>query len=168
MNQPESHSFDDVNEFANSGTAQFEEMVSLALSMATKIEKLERWKEEAIIDSELKPQETATMLGAVLGVSCHKLIAEKVPELLRELEALRPKQGENHTSSEVDHPAHYGGAENQYEAIKVIEAWRLGFNLGNTAKYISRAGRKDQNKTIEDLRKARWYLDREITNLEKK
>lgn len=64
----------------------------------------------------------------------------------------------------VNHPAHYGGADNTYEAIKVIEAWGLNFNLGNTAKYISRAGKK--GVLIEDLRKARWYLDREITNLE--
>lgn len=66
----------------------------------------------------------------------------------------------------VDHPAHYGGAENTYEAIKIIEAWDLGFNLGNTVKYISRAGKKDLAKTLEDLKKARWYLDREIQKLE--
>jgi hypothetical protein len=60
----------------------------------------------------------------------------------------------------VNHPAHYGGADNPYEAIKVIEAWGLGFNLGNAVKYISRAGRKGSR--AEDLRKARWYLDREI------
>lgn len=66
----------------------------------------------------------------------------------------------------VDHPEHYGGADNPYEAIKVIDAWGLGFCLGNTVKYISRAGRKDVSKKTEDLRKARWYLDREIQNLE--
>ena len=60
----------------------------------------------------------------------------------------------------VNHPAHYGGEDNPYEAIKVIEAWRLGFCLGNTVKYISRAEKK--GTTIEDLKKARWYLDREI------
>ena len=38
--------------------------------------------------------------------------------------------------SAVEHPAHYGGADNPYEAIKVIEAWGLGFCLGNTIKYI--------------------------------
>jgi hypothetical protein len=64
--------------------------------------------------------------------------------------------------SAVDHPAHYGGADNPYEAIKVIEAWHLGFNLGNTVKYISRVEFK--NAPIEDLEKARWYLDREIVN----
>lgn len=65
----------------------------------------------------------------------------------------------------VNHPAHYGGADNPYEAIKVIEAWGLGFNLGNTVKYVSRAGKKGD--VLEDLKKARWYLDREIANMEK-
>jgi len=60
----------------------------------------------------------------------------------------------------VDHPAHYGGADNTYEAIKVIEAWELGFNLGNVIKYISRAGKKGSK--LEDLKKAQWYLNREI------
>lgn len=72
----------------------------------------------------------------------------------------------------VDHPQHYGGADNIYEAIKVIEAWELGFNLGNTVKYISRAGKKISNRNarrtkIEDLKKAAWYLNREIENLER-
>jgi hypothetical protein len=65
-------------------------------------------------------------------------------------------------TSNVDHPQHYGGKDDPYEAIKVIEAWALGFNLGNTVKYISRAGKKDPAKVLEDLQKARWYLDREI------
>ena len=64
----------------------------------------------------------------------------------------------------VNHPPHYGGADNPYEAIKVIEAWSLGFCLGNTIKYISRAGKKGAQ--VEDLKKARWYLDREIASLE--
>jgi hypothetical protein len=68
-------------------------------------------------------------------------------------------------SDAVNNPAHYGGADNPYEAIKVIEAWGLGFCLGNTVKYISRAGKKDD--VLQDLKKARWYLDREITNMEK-
>ena len=65
---------------------------------------------------------------------------------------------------QVNHPDHYGGEDNPYEAIKVIEAWKLSFNLGTVAKYICRAGKK--LNTIEDLKKARWYLDREISNLE--
>jgi hypothetical protein len=65
----------------------------------------------------------------------------------------------------VVHPAHYGG-DTTYEAIKVIEAWGLGFHLGNTVKYISRAGKKDKRKLLEDLKKALWYLQRKITKLE--
>lgn len=67
--------------------------------------------------------------------------------------------------SAVDHPSHYGGASNVYEAIKVIEAWSLDFCLGNAVKYISRAGKKDASKEVEDLEKARWYLDRRIAQL---
>lgn len=74
-------------------------------------------------------------------------------------------RGEPMASEEVNHPDHYGGAGNPYEAIRVIEAWNLGFCLGNAVKYIARAGRKGDRLT--DLRKARWYLDREIENLEK-
>lgn len=65
----------------------------------------------------------------------------------------------------VNHPSYYGGAGNPYEAIKVIEAWGLGFCLGNTVKYISRAGKKSAKTTIQDLEKARWYLDREISRM---
>lgn len=68
-------------------------------------------------------------------------------------------------SDAVNHPTHYGGEDNPYEAIKVIEAWDLGFCLGNTVKYISRAGKKDKDKELEDLRKAAWYLNREIKKL---
>lgn len=63
--------------------------------------------------------------------------------------------------SHVDHPVHYRNSTG-HEAIDVIEAWGLGFNLGNVVKYISRAGLKDSKREIEDLEKARWYLDREI------
>ncbi len=68
-------------------------------------------------------------------------------------------------TEQVNHPLHYGGADNPYEAIKVIEAWNLGFNLGNTVKYISRAEHK--GVPLQDLKKAAWYLAREISNREK-
>ena len=68
----------------------------------------------------------------------------------------------------VNNPTHYGGADNTYEAIKVIDDWDLGFCLGNTVKYISRAGKKDPAKELEDLKKARWYLQHHIETLEKK
>jgi hypothetical protein len=65
----------------------------------------------------------------------------------------------------VNHPQHYGGKDNQYEAIKVIDAWELGFSLGNTVKYISRAGKKGKDKELEDLEKALWYLNHHINTI---
>lgn len=60
----------------------------------------------------------------------------------------------------VNHPAHY--TDGRIEVIDFIEDKRLGFHLGNAVKYIARAGKKDPGKAVEDLEKARWYLDREI------
>ena len=72
-------------------------------------------------------------------------------------------------NEKINHPSHYGGDENQYEAIKVIRAWGMdkNFCLGNTLKYISRAGKKDPKTYLEDLKKAAWYLNDEIAELEK-
>jgi hypothetical protein len=66
--------------------------------------------------------------------------------------------------SQVNHPSHYGGENNEYEAIKVIEAWQLDFWLGNAVKYICRAGKKDD--MVQDLKKAKWYIERKISFLE--
>tara|TARA_Y100000310_G_scaffold332194_1_gene407326 strand:+ start:573 stop:860 length:288 start_codon:yes stop_codon:yes gene_type:complete len=71
------------------------------------------------------------------------------------------------TDKAVNHPDHYGGKNNPYEAIKVIEAWDLDFNLGNMVKYIARRNKKLIDGQLEDLKKAQWYLNREIKNLEK-
>ena len=62
----------------------------------------------------------------------------------------------------VNHPVHYGGKDNPYEVIKIIEAWNLDFCLGNTIKYIARAGVKNADTELEDLKKALWYLQRKI------
>lgn len=60
----------------------------------------------------------------------------------------------------VNHPSHYQG--NGIEVIDVIEAFDLGFCLGNVVKYVLRAGKKDAR--LQELRKAMWYLEREISN----
>ncbi len=67
--------------------------------------------------------------------------------------------------SAVEHPEHYGG-DTTYECIKVCEAWGLDADayLFNVVKYISRAGKKGD--ALEDLKKARFYLDRRIGLLE--
>ncbi len=72
------------------------------------------------------------------------------------------KTTETKNVEKVNHPAYYGGADNTYEAIKVIDAWKLGFSLGNAVKYISRAGLKDPATKVEDLKKAMWYIQHEI------
>ena len=68
----------------------------------------------------------------------------------------------------VHHPSHYGG-DTIYETVKVIEAWGVGkrsetagFNIGTVLKHISRAGLKPDSDYLEDLRKAKWYLQHEI------
>lgn len=70
---------------------------------------------------------------------------------------------DNKNKEMINHPQHYN--KGKYEAIEVIEDWQLNFNLGNTVKYIARAGHKDD--IIQDLKKSLWYLQREINRLEK-
>lgn len=62
------------------------------------------------------------------------------------------------TKEMINHPDHYQA--NGLEAIDIIEAFNLGFNIGNVIKYLLRAGRKESY--IQDLNKAKWYLEREI------
>ena len=66
-------------------------------------------------------------------------------------------------SEPVDHPSYYGGKDNTYEAINVIEAWDLDFHCGSVLKYIAR--HKDKGKPKQDIEKAIWYLQRYLENL---
>lgn len=63
----------------------------------------------------------------------------------------------NTSKESVNHPEHYNPGV--YEAINVIEHYNLGFHLGNSVKYILRAGKK-HNNVKEDIEKAIWYLER--------
>ena len=65
----------------------------------------------------------------------------------------------------VNHPKHY--TDGNIETIDYIEDKNLNFHLGNAVKYISRAGKKDKDKTVEDLRKAAWYIERYIKKYNK-
>lgn len=67
-------------------------------------------------------------------------------------------------SDNVNHPAHY--TDGKIEVIDFIEDKNLNYHRGNAVKYIARAGKKDPAKEIEDLRKASWYINREIDRLE--
>lgn len=68
-------------------------------------------------------------------------------------------------SDPVNHPSHY--TDGKIEVIDFIEDKKLDFCLGNAVKYISRAGKKNPDKTIEDLKKSIWYINRKIGQLEK-
>lgn len=97
---------------------------------------------------------------------------EKIEELNSDLEAgiaktiasLRPKAVFVETAKDsdpVNHPSHYTSHPSGVECIQITE--HMNFNLGNSMKYIWRAGEK--NDDIEDLRKAQWFLVREIDRL---
>ena len=77
----------------------------------------------------------------------------------RHLEALRKKlAGEDI----INNPSHY----TQYNGLEVIDLTeQMNFNRGNAVKYIARAGFKDPAKTVEDLQKAKWYIEREIERI---
>ena len=64
----------------------------------------------------------------------------------------------------INHPSHY--TDGKIEVADFITDKGLNFCRGNVVKYVARAGKKDPKKEIEDLRKARWYIDREIRRME--
>ena len=66
----------------------------------------------------------------------------------------------------IEHPSHY--TSGRIEVIDFIEDQKLNYHRGNAVKYISRAGKKDKTKEAEDLKKAVWYLQREISQMEGK
>ncbi len=78
-------------------------------------------------------------------------------------EAVASQRRLNDKKEAVDHPDHYGG-DTVYEVVKVLHAWGLDkcAYLFNVVKYVARAGKKNPEKTLEDLKKARWYLDEKI------
>ena len=81
------------------------------------------------------------------------------------LEDVEKRSGEERRET-VNHPAHYGG-DTPYEVLKVLRAWGLldSFCLGNAIKYIARHDKK--GSALEDLKKARFYIDWEIANRER-
>lgn len=82
-------------------------------------------------------------------------------DIVQWVECVDEVKPENYDS--VNRPSHYTEGR-KYEPIDVIEDWELDFHLGNALKYISRAGRKED--AIQDLKKARWYIERRIKQLE--
>ena len=75
------------------------------------------------------------------------------------------KTDENIKTDPVNHPSHYTAGK--IEVIDFLEDQKFPYHLGNAVKYICRAGKKDPTKTVEDLQKAVWYLNRYIGLLQK-
>lgn len=90
-----------------------------------------------------------------------KVVSKTIPDDVCQgcLTSLTYNMRDAQPDDNVNHPSHYN--QGKIEVIEFIEDQKLGFNLGNALKYICRAGKKNPNVT-EDLRKARWYLKREI------
>jgi hypothetical protein len=122
-----------------------------------------------------RPNEKASVIAKATGVSIQTVYQVKhmrkkdmalemsKPSAVFLLKSSPKKEKLIMTHDNVNHPSHYktGGIE----TIDFIEAKSLSYNLGNVVKYITRADYKG-NK-IEDLKKAQWYLNREVSNLEK-
>ena len=94
---------------------------------------------------------------------CHEGCHSCTQEFLFRLYSEADLEKEENKNDPVNHPSHY--TDGKIEVIDYIEDKGLGFCLGNAVKYISRAGKKDPEKEIEDLRKAAWYINRRIEEL---
>lgn len=94
----------------------------------------------------------------VINLSTAEVMLESMPK-----NAMLASPASPPKSDVVNHPSHYNAGK--IEVIEFIEDQRLNYHLGNSVKYISRAGRKDPTKELEDLEKAAWYLKRRIETL---
>lgn len=99
--------------------------------------------------------------GVLTCTYWHNLNPHEHLELVSMTEALAAPEPK---SDVVSHPKHYN--QGKIEVIEFIEDKKLNYHRGNAIKYISRAGIKNKDKEIEDLRKAIWYLQREIATIE--
>lgn len=109
-----------------------------------------------------------TWTESLNGLKCLNIRTSPEADLDRAIEivekygsANEKPEGENDV---VNHPKHY--TDGKIEVIEFIEDKKLGFCLGNAVKYIARAGKKDPTKEVEDLKKARWYIERRIKEIE--
>ena len=95
---------------------------------------------------------------------CRPTLKDSVKEAICKSAYIATKLATDVKNDPVSHPSHY--TDGKIEVIDFIEDKKLNFHLANAVKYIARAGKKCPEKEIEDLKKARWYLNRHIQNLE--
>lgn len=123
-----------------------------------KINKIEEVRRLLAVNPDIKPAEISKKLGTaksytyVLMTKARKLSKVRLESTPMKIDII------DRQVDPVNNPAHY--TKGGIETIDFIEAKKLGYNLGNVVKYITRADHKG-NK-LEDLRKAQWYLSREI------
>lgn len=79
-------------------------------------------------------------------------------------DSYKPAKKTSTQDDAISHPSHYTQG---IECMDYIESHKLNYARGNIIKYVTRAGLKDASKEVEDLEKARWYLDREIERVKK-
>ena len=108
----------------------------------------------SVLDSNMAEAELG--MRKCLGISMDYVTGPGVRKEVKE---------EKEMDDNVNHPAHY--TDGMIEVIDYIEDKGFPYHLGNAIKYISRAGKKDPEKTIEDLQKAVWYIERYIGLLQK-
>lgn len=118
------------------------------------IVKKNEWVEEGTVEIVQVDEKDVNQTYKINGISLETRVLE---ELWIENENII---GLANNEEMVNHPKHYQG--NGLEAIDVIEAFNLNFNLGNAVKYILRCGKKDND--LQELNKAIWYLERELKN----
>ena len=103
----------------------------------------------------------ANCLNSYVDMQNLKVICDK--DVVCNGEFYEPIIQEVNNKEMVNHPSHYNQG---IETIEYIESWSMNFNTGNVIKYVTRAGYK--NDKLEDLKKAMWYLQREIDRIENK
>lgn len=122
-------------------------------------------KQSSANNSEKKRQAKARkLLQRMKARAEHSLLLQQFQASKNEQPQREELKQEVKQNDPVNRPKHY--TDGKIEVIDFIEDKKLGFHLGNSVKYIARAGKKDPSKEIEDLKKAQWYLNRRIENLE--
>lgn len=147
---------------------------------------IEYQDENGVVIISNNPEEVISTLADIYGdtmlalADCHNIAKEmkehKFEDKKTDESVMKNKLGDDpmcdairdcvmkYMDDKINHPKHYCEGR-KYEPIEVIEDWGLGMHAGNAVKYISRAGRKGD--AIEDLEKARWYVDRYIEKRDK-
>lgn len=133
------------------------------MNVAEKRDKIREFCDKNICDSQSCPLFNTGYSNGGICLDNHYSL-EAINDMYHLIFENNSTNSSEKTDDAVNHPSHY--TDGKIEVIEFIEDKKLGFCLGNAVKYIARAGKKDPTKEIEDLKKARWYIERRIKQLE--